>query len=317
MMSESQAFPRRSAAITIGLATTLALAALFLLAGLWNPVAGLPLAAIFLIAAYGIHRRRAWSAYGGALLLASMAAIAAIRAPHLPVAGIVTSAGIIGIAAFALFYAGRRMPAGAAPGSRSGWIALALAAFAFPQFCGAYVIATGSMSDTILKGDQILVLPLTGAPSRGEVIQFRYPPDPKQMFIKRIAAVGGDRVHLRNKQLFVNGTAVNEPYAIHSTGYIDDFRDNFPASPSTPLPAAWAEELRAHTVNGEFVVPAGKFFVLGDNRDDSLDSRYFGLLERGDLAGKPALIYFSAADTKAPVLLHPSQIRWGRLFKGL
>jgi len=286
---------------------------------------GLPLAAIFLAAAYGIYRQRAWSAYGGALLMAAMTAGASVTmlrtpVPEIPASVMLTSTAIFGSAVLALFLAGRHMPAAPAPASRAAWIALAVVFFVSPQFCRAYVIASGSMENTMLIGDQVLVRPFSGEPARGEVVQHRYPVDPKQSFLKRVVAIGGDRVRLRDKQLIVNGTPVNEPYVTHRTGYTDQFRDNFPAAPpDVPMRAGWVEELRADTVNGELVVPAGKYFVLGDNRDESLDSRYFGFLERADLVGKPVLIYFSAVAPPQgqPVLLHPSRIRWERIFKGL
>ena len=163
---------------------------------------------------------------------------------------------------------------------------------------------------------------------RGELVTLSYPVDPNQIFVKRVVAVGGDRVRIENKQLVVNESPVNEPYAIHSTRYVDPFRDNFPSQPNFPLAASgWEQELKQDTVNGELVVPSGKFFVLGDNRDNSLDSRYWGFLEAKDLVGKPAMIYFSRVATPSqmvgrpfaapPVLLHPSMIRWGRMFKML
>jgi len=326
MTDHFQPVPRGSLAITVGFATALLLGGVCLAAGLWNPTAGLPLAAIFLISAYGIYKHHSWSAYGGALLLVALAAasfslLARAGGPTIPAAGIVLDLMILGAAVFALYRAGARMPAGSTPGSRSAWIALAVLIFVFPQFCQAYMIASSSMADTLLTGDQVLVLPLTKAPVRGEIVQLRYPADRAQMFLKRVVAVGGDRVRLRNKQLIVNGAPVNEPYATHRTGFTDDFRDNFPAAPTVTLPGAWAEELRSNTANGELVVPAGKFFVLGDNRDESLDSRYFGFLEQSDFTGRPVLVYFSAVrtdpETHSPVLLHPSRIRWDRIFKGL
>jgi signal peptidase I len=326
MTDHFQPVPGRSLAISLGLATALLLGGVCLAAGLWNPTAGLPLAAIFLAAAYGIHKRHSWSAYGPALLLAALVAasvssVARSGGTAIPAMGIVVDLVILGAAMFTLYRAGTRMPSGSAPGSRNAWIALAVLIFVFPQFCRAYVIASASMADTLLTGDQVLVLPLTGTPARGAIVQLRYPADRAQMFLKRVVAVGGDRVRLRDKQLIVNGTPVNEPYVTHRTGFTDDFRDNFPAAAPINLPGAWAEQLRTNTVNGELVVPAGKFFVLGDNRDESLDSRYFGFLEQSDLTGRPVLVYFSSVKTdaaaNAPVLLHPSRIRWDRIFKGL
>jgi signal peptidase I len=317
MMSVSETGPRRPAAIVFGLATALAIATVGLAGAFWNPPAGALLLAVFLAVAYGIHRRNAWSAYSGALLLAAAAVRIAMNA-RLDPAAVALAVLFLGSGAFAMFLAARRMPGIPSPTSRAAWVAFVAVALLSPMVCHAYVISTGSMSPTVLPGDQILVVPLTAAPARGEVVQHRYPVDRAQIFVKRVVAVGGDRVHLRQKQLFVNGTAVNEPYVSHSTEYVDDFRDNFPAEPNLHLYGNWEAELRAHTVNGELVVPAGKYFVLGDNRDNSLDSRYFGFVDRADITGKPVMVYFSSdAPKTTPLLLHPSLIRWSRMFRGM
>jgi signal peptidase I len=161
-----------------------------------------------------------------------------------------------------------------------------------PILLHPYVMASGSMARTLSKGDYVLMRPLAGSDlSRGDVVQLRYPIDRKQIWVKRIVAVGGDRLHFRDKTLILNGRPVAEPYVIHESGYIDNFRDNFPAEPTSPLPGGWAELLRQSTVNGELVIPPGKFFVLGDNRDDSMDSRYFGFVDRSDVVGKPVVMF--------------------------
>lgn len=180
--------------------------------------------------------------------------------------------------------------------------------FVFPQFGHAYVIRSGSMENTILVGDRLLAFPINSTPQRGELVIHRYPLDSRQTFVKRVVAIAGDRVRLKDKQLIVNGSVVKEPYAIHREQYVDTFRDNFPADPPASLQGKWAEELASHVVNGELVVPPGKYFVLGDNRDDSLDSRYFGFLDRADLLYRPSLIYFSADG---------AHVRWDRILKGL
>lgn len=305
----------RTIAIGFGVATVLC--GLLLVASLWNPANCLPLALLFLVVAAGIRRHSQWHAFGGALLIAALVGTGALTMLR---NGNQTAAAwwALLIPAGLLFLAGRAMRGSARIGSPAAWISLAVAVFVLPQVLQPYVMATGSMSNTLTPGDYFLVRPLAGsALLRGDVIQMHYPLDRKQVWIKRIVAVGGDRLHFRDKTLFVNGVAAQEPYVIHGTDYVDNFRDNFPAPSNTPLIDNWAEVLRQNTVSGEVVVPAGKYFVLGDNRDNSLDSRYFGFVDRPDIVGKPVATYFSVTPSagSAPLLLHPSQIRWGRMFK--
>ncbi len=176
------------------------------------------------------------------------------------------------------------------------------------------------MEDTLLIGDRILVWRFpTPRFSRGEMVVFRYPVDRRQTFVKRIIGVPGDRIRIAAKIVYRNGAVVNEPYAVHKADYMDSYRDNFPSEPSTPLADAALDMLRNHAVNGEVVVPARSYFVLGDNRDFSLDSRYWGFVPSADLIGKPILIYDSREQTPEALLkgetTSPGRVRWWRLFK--
>ena len=154
------------------------------------------------------------------------------------------------------------------------------------------------MEDTLLAGDQMIVETVSQAfgrtPQRGDLVAFRFPVDRAQIHIKRIAAVPGDRLRIENKQLVLNGDRVKEPYATHKTDYIDAYRDNFPGEPTTAIYPPGEAMLKENVRNGEVVVPEGKYFVLGDNRDGSLDSRYFGFITRDDFVGRPLLIYASS-----------------------
>ncbi len=179
------------------------------------------------------------------------------------------------------------------------------------------------MENTLLTGDQILVLRLRlGASRRGDLISFRYPVDRRQSFIKRVIAVGGDRVRFQDGRLLLNGAAIDEPYVVHKASLPDSFLTNFPNGVASFSPIAdWPAELARHTRNQELVIPEGKLFVLGDNRDNSLDSRHWGFLDPKDILGRPVVIYYSqdAADrpNATPPLFSPGRIRWNRLFHPL
>lgn len=161
----------------------------------------------------------------------------------------------------------------------------------------AFVMPSASMEKTLLLGDRFLVdriSTLLGRPlHRGDVIAFRYPLDPRETYLKRVVGIPGDRLRIRNKALYRNGTEVAEPYAQHVTSYMDVYRDNFPSTPNTPLPYRAQGMLDKHVVNGELVVPEGNYFVMGDNRDDSLDSRYWGFIQPADVIGHALIIYDS------------------------
>jgi signal peptidase I len=168
--------------------------------------------------------------------------------------------------------------------------------FLAAQIFRPFVIPTGAMEDTLLIGDQLLVRTLgVSAPSRGAIIVFRYPVDIHETFAKRCMGLPGDRIKLVNKQVFLNGKELVEPYACHKTEYIDAYRDNFPSEPDVHISGSGQDMLQHHVVNGEVVVPPDSYFVMGDNRDASLDSRYWGFVPRANLIGKPWIVYWSYA----------------------
>lgn len=222
------------------------------------------------------------------------------------------------------FGAGKSLAStGAARGRAFPWIAIsALVTLPF-LFFEPFVMPTGSMEDTVLVGDRFLVqrFPKPGA-GRGDIIAFVYPVDRQQVSVKRIIGISGDRIRISRKVVYRNGTALNEPYAVHKISYEDFYRDNFPSEHNKmSLPHSGHEMLEKHVVNGEVVVPAGRYFVLGDNRDSSLDSRYWGFVGHGDLIGRPRLIYDSEEqkpeDTLAGSYFRQSHTRWTRLFSRL
>jgi signal peptidase I len=194
-------------------------------------------------------------------------------------------------------------------GTIAEWaITILLLLFGTTTLVQAFVIPTGSMEDTLLIGDHLLVDKLAYAPSgnvskyilpyqepkHGDIIVFRYPVDISQTFVKRTIGVPGDHIKIINQQVYRNGVKLNEPYVYHKNPYPDSFRDNFPSSEPNLMLAPSAQEMLAHNVvNGEVVVPPNSFFAMGDNRDNSLDSRYWGFVPRENIIGKPLIIYWS------------------------
>ena len=187
-------------------------------------------------------------------------------------------------------------------------VTILLLLFGTTTLVQAFVIPTGSMEESLLIGDHLLVDKLTYAPpgaisryllpyqevERGDIVVFRYPIDLNQTFVKRVVGVPGDRLRLVDKQLWVNGRPAQEPYAIFKSDYIDNYRDNFPVAPtSMQVYEPAVRMLREHVVDGELVVPDGQYFAMGDNRDQSLDSRYWGFVPRNHIIGKPLIIYWS------------------------
>ncbi|HTV57806.1 MAG TPA: signal peptidase I [Verrucomicrobiae bacterium] len=213
----------------------------------------------------------------------------------------------------------------------------------------ARVIPSGSMENTVLIGDHLIVsrigydagipftnihVPLWRNPKRQQIIVFRAPlpeegyPD----FIKRVIGIPGDHIKIVNGKVYVNDKPLNEPYVLHDDS-LGQRPENYPpvngdAWAVTPRPD-WAQEISKHIVNGELVVPPGEYFMMGDNRDNSYDSRYWGFVPRENIIGTPVLIYMSINgpggvwdpghvgerfETYLSAILHPSEIRWNRLF---
>jgi signal peptidase I len=225
-------------------------------------------------------------------------------------------------------------------------VIVVIAIFVITFVVQAFQIPSESMENTLLVGDYLLVDKLCYGASagsffmpykpvkRGDIIVFKYPVNPTQHFVKRVIAIEGDRVRLRDRQVYVNGASIYEPYTRYLYRTPDEFRDNFPQLniPVAGLEGRWWLEMKKLVQNGELVVPKGSYFVLGDNRDDSQDSRYWGFVPRANIVGRPLLIYWSlrspeeentATDDASDKLFHFAyavthlfQItRWDRTFR--
>lgn len=306
--------------------------AFFFLSALYTPIV-LFFALIIATGAWGIRKGRAWSAFGLAMFTLALFAISVVGMveadpKHLQEMGMsrwffVVPAALQLAFVLILCLAGRRLWHSPPRGTPWAWLALSLPILVFPFFARFFVIPTGAMEDTIIIGDHLVVSRSSGgSPKRGDIVVFRYPIDRKQTFIKRVVAVAGDRLRIERKQIFLNGETASEPYAVHKTEYMDTYRDNFPSEPNVRLYEPADHMLATAVVNGEVVVPTGKVFVMGDNRDSSLDSRYWGFLDTTDIIGRPLFVYFSVdiptetrPESPPPVLLHPSWIRWSRIGK--
>ena len=189
-------------------------------------------------------------------------------------------------------------------------VAFFILTFIFQNFA----IPSASMASTLLVGDHVLVERASLAPStswapflpyrdvhRGEPIVFYKPvlePDGQELIlVKRVIGVPGDRIHLRHGIVYLNGVAQNESTAVKITSAnYNSYRDDFPSIPSASVPgvtAEWSLDLPTHIQGEDLVVPPDSFFVMGDNRPNSLDGRYWGLVPRANLIGHPLFIYWS------------------------
>ncbi len=190
-----------------------------------------------------------------------------------------------------------------------------IAVFVITFIVQAFQIPSPSMENTLLVGDYLLVNKLCyGGGSvgdyfmpyrrvqRGDIVVFHYPVNPAQHFVKRVIGVPGDRVRLVNKQVLVNGVALKEPYAHFSRPANDLFRDSFPRLDVAPgeTPEWWVQ-LRKLVEDGQLIIPSGHYFVMGDNRDDSYDSRYWGFVPQANIIGRPLLIYWSVSGAEGEI----------------
>jgi signal peptidase I len=172
----------------------------------------------------------------------------------------------------------------------------------------AFIVPTPSMDTTVMVGDHLLVDKLAYAPpgaltrhllpyteiQRGDIIVFRYPIDIRQNYVKRVIGIPGDHIRIENKVVIRNGKPLQEPYTQHIFPGFEPYRDNFPSAPMGPVyDRAKDQMLDTCVKNGELVVPPGNYFAMGDNRDNSLDSRYWGFVPRENIIGKPLLIFWS------------------------
>jgi signal peptidase I len=171
----------------------------------------------------------------------------------------------------------------------------------------AFIVPTPSMDTTVKVGDHLLVDKLSYAPAgpvsryllpytqvkRGDIIVFRVPIDIRQNYVKRVIGLPGDHIHVVNKTVYVNGKPLVEPYVQHMFPDLEPYRDNFPSDPVGPVYDLGREMIAHNVVDGEVVVPENHYFAMGDNRDNSLDSRYWGFVPRENIIGKPLLIFWS------------------------
>ena len=212
----------------------------------------------------------------------------------------------------------------------------------------AFEIPSSSMEDTLLIGDHLFVNREQFAPPahwmgplmpyrevrRDEIAVFLSPEQPGLFLVKRIIGVPGDRIHLRDDVVYRNGQRLEEPFVRHKREH-NPYTDNFPALPPSPMFGVrnekWAQELPSHIDGEDIVVPPNSYFAMGDNRDVSYDSRFWGFVPRENLIGRPMFIYWSfvtPADQYemrdmsdrlgflAHIIIHFfDETRWSRTFK--
>ena len=226
-------------------------------------------------------------------------------------------------------------------------VTVLLALFGTTFIVQAFKIPSQSMEPTLLVGDHLLVnkflfegrgawyekfLPYRPI-HRGDIVVFKFPFDDHPHYVKRVIGLPGDRVRIINQRVFINGQPLDEPYVVHDPAGEDSFGDNFPPSgryfPENGIRPEWATRILDYVDRRSLLVPPNRYFVMGDNRDRSWDSRYWGFVNRDAIMGRPLVIYWSVAATSedytdrgisgalrgfADSLLHlPTRTRWNRM----
>lgn len=228
-------------------------------------------------------------------------------------------------------------------------ITVLIALFGTTFVVQAFKIPSQSMEPTLRVGDHLLVnkfifggrgawyeklLPYR-AVRRGDILVFKYPFDDHPHYVKRVIGIPGDRIRIVNQRVYVNGGLLNEPYVHHDPAASDPFGDNFPPPDSYSveigLRPEWAAQIMNYVHHDELIVPGDHYFVMGDNRDHSWDSRYWGFVDRDAAIGRPMVIYWSVEATSGDyanrglsgslrgifeALVHlPSRTRWHRMLR--
>jgi signal peptidase I len=231
-------------------------------------------------------------------------------------------------------------------------VTVILALFFTSFILQAYQIPTPSMEPTLLVGDHVLVnkfvfggrdrwyegvLPYRPI-RRGDIIVFKFPFADHTNYVKRVIGLPGDRLRIVDQLVYINGKVLTEPYVVHSPGYAEPYGDNFPPSAGTRsyfppgmVEKEWRQEILRNIRGEELLIPPHKYFAMGDNRDRSWDSRYWGFVDENAVMGRPMFIYWSleapAEGSAGPegtgraagildVLLHfPARTRWSRMFR--
>lgn len=196
---------------------------------------------------------------------------------------------------------------GILPAIQSLFSIMVTAIFIITFIIQPFRIPSGSMEPTLLDGDFLLVNKQITTPGssgwifprprihRGEIVVFHYPVNPSMHLVKRVIGLPGDRLKLHDGRVYIDDVPLTEPYAVYRPSAADGYRDNFPRLQSTEPDVDSRWWIRMHTLihDGELTIPPDSYFVLGDNRNDSEDSRYWGLVPRNAIVGEPMLIYFS------------------------
>jgi signal peptidase I len=191
-----------------------------------------------------------------------------------------------------------------------------------------FEIPSGSMEDTLLVGDHVFVNREQFAPPTywiGRLLPYRdihrddiavfFSPEQQGLFlVKRIIGIPGDHIHLRDGMVYRNGEKLVEPFAQHKLRNFDPYRDNFPAVPPTELRNdKWKLELPSHIEGDDIVVPPDSYFAMGDNRDNSYDSRFWGFVPRQNVIGHPLFVYWSFVTPENQYMVRDAGERLGFL----